>query len=601
MTSTSGNNNKSTAETASSIKVLLKKAENNITTDTLKQNNNASIIQLTVSEKEDATCLEDLRRIFVQCILLQELTWERDSTFNNTEAAIQDKLWLAKLKYNSFLQSQYSNYVQQLCRRIRIGKKYALRCLSGLLFSPSYSTTSTNQHYNIVHHVWIQAVDSLCSSSEDDALYQMFIDEFVKPYPDMIYITVASIKLLALQHHTQKKKLNSSIEHLIRLLEQIPIISSQAQLDDDSTFMFMLSSTNDNSGSDAHKEDPTSSDEEDDDEEDDEQGQDDDDDDSKEVEEEEGNDKTTKTNKEKQRKRNKKGTAAKLVSGHKRIVEEAWLAILRLFQNIPIQCHKRILTHLSDTILPYVHHPLRFADYLSNSYNNFCGTTTILPCLALHGLYVLMTQHDFQQENYYACLYRLIRPAIFYAKFRTRFMNLLLKSLSPQQQKLPAYLVAAFLKKMCRCALTCPPSGALFVLAFSSNLLRQHKSCACLVHRGKEELTMEDPYNANTSDPMEARALESSLWELSALEKHYHPAVSALAKACGKEDSMTTLPYDMEDFLLHTYKSLFEEELSQQLKKQQGKKRKAVSLTFVEPDTLFPEGDALHDILNVHV
>lgn len=95
--------------------------------------------------------------------------------------------------------------------------------------------------------------------------------------------------------------------------------------------------------------------------------------------------------------------------------------------------------------------------------------------------------------------------------------------------------------------------------------------------------------------------MESSLWELSALEKHYHPAVSALAKVCGKEDSMTTLPYDMEDFLLHTYKSLFEEELSQQSKKQQGKKRKAVSLTFVEPDTLFPEGDALHDILNVHV
>lgn len=103
MTTISGNNNKSTAEIASSIKVLLNKAENNITTDAPKQNNNASIIQLTVSEKEDATCLEDLRCIFVQCILLQELTWERDSTFNNTEAAIQDKLWLAKLKYNSFL------------------------------------------------------------------------------------------------------------------------------------------------------------------------------------------------------------------------------------------------------------------------------------------------------------------------------------------------------------------------------------------------------------------------------------------------------------------------------------------------------------------
>jgi U3 small nucleolar RNA-associated protein 19 len=92
-------------------------------------------------------------------------------------------------------------------------------------------------------------------------------------------------------------------------------------------------------------------------------------------------------------------------------------------------------------------------------------------------------------------------------------------------------------------------------------------------------------------------ALESSLWELSALEKHYHPAVSALAKVCGKEDALT-LPYDMDDFLLHTYKSLFEEE-SHQKKQQQNKKRKAVPLTFVEPDKLFPVGDALHGIIDV--
>ena len=42
-------------------------------------------------------------------------------------------------------------------------------------------------------------------------------------------------------------------------------------------------------------------------------------------------------------------------------------------------------------------------------------------------------------------------------------------------------------------------------------------------------------------------ALESSLWELTALEKHYHPAISTLAKSVGTEedeDDKTPPMYD---------------------------------------------------------
>ncbi len=95
-------------------------------------------------------------------------------------------------------------------------------------------------------------------------------------------------------------------------------------------------------------------------------------------------------------------------------------------------------------------------------------------------------------------------------------------------------------------------------------------------------------------------ALESSLWELSALEKHYHPAVAALAKACGKED-YSSLPFDMEDFLCHTYKSLFEEESNKLavVTSNSKKRKKAVPLTFVEPTRLIPEGDLLTEILEI--
>lgn len=48
---------------------------------------------------------------------------------------------------------------------------------------------------------------------------------------------------------------------------------------------------------------------------------------------------------------------------------------------------------------------------------------------------------------------------------------------------LPAYLAAAFAKKLSRLALFVPPSGALIIIALIHNLLRRHPSINCLVHQ----------------------------------------------------------------------------------------------------------------------
>lgn len=48
---------------------------------------------------------------------------------------------------------------------------------------------------------------------------------------------------------------------------------------------------------------------------------------------------------------------------------------------------------------------------------------------------------------------------------------------------LPAYLVAAFTKRLARLALTAPPEALLTVLPFICNLLRRHPACRVLVHR----------------------------------------------------------------------------------------------------------------------
>ena len=146
---------------------------------------------------------------------------------------------------------------------------------------------------------------------------------------------------------------------------------------------------------------------------------------------------------------------------------------------------------------------------------------------------------------------------------------------------LPAHLVAAFIKRLSRCALSGPPSGALFVLALVSNLLRKHPECHCLIQR-KDGNEMEDLFIPEEDDPVECRALQSSLWELAVFERHYYPAVATLAKSIGREEEAKAPPHNMDDFAGHTYASLFAQEK---------KKRTKTALTFNEPTTLFTDDD----------
>lgn len=94
-------------------------------------------------------------------------------------------------------------------------------------------------------------------------------------------------------------------------------------------------------------------------------------------------------------------------------------------------------------------------------------------------------------------------------------------------------------------------------------------------------------------------ALESSLWELLSLERHYHPAVAALAKACGTEDPSKTPLHNMNDFLVHTYQSLFEQETKRRLGGGvKGTRTRTTPVTFKEPDGVFVNGDVFSGIIS---
>ncbi|KAK1296526.1 hypothetical protein QJS10_CPB15g00214 [Acorus calamus] len=160
---------------------------------------------------------------------------------------------------------------------------------------------------------------------------------------------------------------------------------------------------------------------------------------------------------------------------------KAWISFLRL--PLPVDVYKEVLSTLHQIVIPHISNPVMLCDFLTRSYD----IGGVISVMALSSLFILMTQHGLEYPNFYEKLYALLNPSIFMAKHRGRFFQLLDSCL--KSPLLPAYLAAAFAKKLSRLSLSVPPSGALVIVAVIHNLLRRHPSINFLVHRVVEEDT----------------------------------------------------------------------------------------------------------------
>lgn len=164
-------------------------------------------------------------------------------------------------------------------------------------------------------------------------------------------------------------------------------------------------------------------------------------------------------------------------------------------------------------------------------------------------------------------------------------------------RSIPAVSVAAFIKKMARIAMQAPPHAALVLVAMMYNLLVRHPSCQVLLHRERKEKKPDfvlmlggpspaggapeknkeedqdgkagskgDPFRPNVKQPAKARAMESSLWEITALKSHYSPTVARFVKVFDKPLPEKRQTIDLTDFLTCSYTSLFETEIKKQPK-----------------------------------
>lgn len=181
--------------------------------------------------------------------------------------------------------------------------------------------------------------------------------------------------------------------------------------------------------------------------------------------------------------------------------------------------------------------------------------------LAMNGLYVLMTAYNLDYPNFYARLYALLDAEVLHAKYRARFFRLLDVFLA--SPLLPAAVVASFIKRLARLALSAPPAGAVLVIPFCYNLLKRHPGTMGMLHRLDDGQDI-DPYNPAEPNPLHSRAIDGSIWELAALRRHYLASIAVMAQVF--EEQFTKPPFLLEDFLDHGYATLFNTEAERKIK-----------------------------------
>jgi len=508
----------------------------------------ASIKKLTKElpdVRSDASRLDELRRLFSKAGL------------KFGQAPPENR---AAAKWHSFLLKNHKKMVSQLSDRIEEGRRSSIRCLFGVIASsPLLEKEGSRRLVNAdLLQKWYQSMCSIDPADFDAGIRHMVKSEFIMPYRDIQYYSFGCIARLAVLEYKRRSSSSQSMigARLMELLMMMPSPSSKDQWESGS-FLF------EPPAQDATLEEDS--------------------DDSASVNSlgKETAEKVT-IRPRKRQKREQSNESFRELKSCRREFQKAWLAVLKL--PLPKSSLKRALQFLPEFVLNCVPNALMFSDFFMEAYKDHGDG--VAGVSALEGLFHLITHHGLEYPNFYSQLYCLVSPRVMHAKYRGRFLSLLSKCLT-RNELLPAHIVAAFSKRLCRSAISSPPSTGLFVLALVSNLLRKHSECRFLIQRSHDG-EIEDAFVTTATDPTESQALRTSLWEVVALEKHYCASVAVLAKSLGTTEESKLPLHQIEEFSDHTYESLFEMER---------KKRKKTALAFVDPQSLLTDNDVFSTFL----
>eukprot|EP01126_Amoeba_proteus_P048974 TRINITY_DN5693_c0_g1_i1.p1 TRINITY_DN5693_c0_g1~~TRINITY_DN5693_c0_g1_i1.p1 ORF type:complete len:284 (-),score=74.31 TRINITY_DN5693_c0_g1_i1:115-966(-) len=209
--------------------------------------------------------------------------------------------------------------------------------------------------------------------------------------------------------------------------------------------------------------------------------------------------------------------------------------------------------------------------------------------LALHGLFILIVDHNLDYPTFFPKLYRLLSTTIVHSSHVFHFLQLLHNFL--KSKLIPSYMIFAFLKRLSRLSLLSPPPVVSLILRIIYNVMFYHPTSQVLVHHidaqqtpGLSPLLLNaqllntDPYDFYQLDMKECHAQESSLWELYALQNYYIPSISALAKKFNFAITAKNLFY-LPEVDSASFQYFFDNEMKKKVKQ-------GIPLAYKEPEVL---------------
>ena len=212
---------------------------------------------------------------------------------------------------------------------------------------------------------------------------------------------------------------------------------------------------------------------------------------------------------------------------YKSALNKSWKTFLSY--ELPPSLYKPILKSIPKFVLPKISDPLCLSDFLLKTYE-MGGKISVL---SLSGLFILISKYGLECKQYYTKLYALLKQQLAQAIYmKPGFLKLVELSLS--SNLLPAALVAAFVKLFLRYAIKGSYQLSVWAVGFTMNSIRTHPSLQKLLERGSNI----DTYNINESEPLNSDALNSSLWEILLLKKHYSINIRDLLKDITKDPLM---------------------------------------------------------------
>ena len=160
--------------------------------------------------------------------------------------------------------------------------------------------------------------------------------------------------------------------------------------------------------------------------------------------------------------------------------------------------------------------------------------------------------------DFFTNFYALCTPEILHVKYRARFLYWADVFLS--STNLPAYVVASFVKRFSRQALLASVETLYSLIPLIVNCLIRHPNLIDLFNRPTGSQYGKDPFDFEQTDLQKTRALESSLWELIALQTHWDSKVREAARLINRPLPKDEL--DLSDLLEIDFPGLAEQAFS---------------------------------------